>query len=54
MLFYIKERKFKFKKLNNYDKQKLNKNSMPVVWAMTHRLNLLEALLCILREWKHN
>lgn len=52
MVQYIIERKHSWKPLHNYDSDKIHKKSMPVVWAMVCGCTRLEAVLCILREFR--
>lgn len=53
LLQYIQERQFQFENFSDYDKEKINKKSIPVAWAMVNGLSCAEALMCMLREWRH-
>lgn len=52
LVHYINDRQYRFKQFAIYDKNKINRNSIPVALAMVNRLGRIEAFLCILREWK--
>lgn len=53
MKAYIRERKYRWKHFSEYDRSKIHKNSLPVVWTMVHNFVCPEAFLCMLREQKH-
>lgn len=53
MVGYIKRRKYKWKRFREYDRNKINRKSIPIAWVMTHGLVFLETLLCMLREYRH-
>lgn len=52
MVCYIADRKHAWKPQRSYDREKIHRKSMPVVWAMVWGFTELEALLCILREFR--
>lgn len=52
MKTYISNRKLKGMNLKNFDKEKVNKNSLPIIWSMVHDCIYLETILCMIREYK--